>query len=207
MNVLLRLGAVERFQVAAGDHPLVERIELRTGKTLLQHPVAGQHQPHPRLVLLGQVGQRADFVQQPQRQRVGLIDQEHHALRALVARASRTRPAPAAIRPRPCRDRAAPIRKGWPGARRGACPIARCSSRATWNVPPSCSASRRQSSVLPVPDGPDHQPHAFGPLEASRQGRSGGFDAGGRIILIHPRHGAEGPLVQVEIGFVHGSLP
>ena len=29
------------------------------------------------------------------------------------------------------------------------------------------------------------QPHAFGPLETSRQGRSGGLDAGGRIVLVH----------------------
>ena len=44
IDVILRLAAVEGFEVAAGDHPLVERFELRTGKMLLQHPAAG-HAP------------------------------------------------------------------------------------------------------------------------------------------------------------------
>ena len=52
--------------------------------------------------------------------------------------------------------------------------------------------------------GPDEQTHPFGPLDAPRQSRPGGLDAGGRKVLIQPRHAAERPAVQIEVGFVHG---
>ena len=42
-------------------------------------------QPHPRLALLGQVAQGEDLVQQPQRQRVGLVDQQHGPAGTLFA--------------------------------------------------------------------------------------------------------------------------
>ena len=41
--------------------------------------IAGQHQPHRRLHGAGEVRQRADFIQQPQRQMMGLVDEQKRA--------------------------------------------------------------------------------------------------------------------------------
>ena len=55
------------------------------GKALFQHAASGQHQPHLGLSVAGNVGEHADLFQQPQRQAVGLVDQQGHAAGAILA--------------------------------------------------------------------------------------------------------------------------
>ncbi len=125
LNVVLGLGAVEGFEVAAGGQALAERVELGAGETFLQHGPAGQHQPHQRLAAASEIGQQADFFQQAKRQRMGLVDQQHQAVRAVVAGHQVVDHGQSQSRLRPCRDRAGPIRTGSPETGRGGCSAAR----------------------------------------------------------------------------------
>jgi hypothetical protein len=57
--------ARERFQVAPRRQALGERFELGVREVLFQRRPAGENQPHGRLSFATEVGEGAEFVEQP----------------------------------------------------------------------------------------------------------------------------------------------
>jgi hypothetical protein len=69
---------VERLQVSANGDPLGEALHPGACEHLLEPQAAGEHDVH-RGQGRGHVGEQPQFLDQPRRQRVGLVDQNHQA--------------------------------------------------------------------------------------------------------------------------------
>ena len=197
-----RFRMIERLEIGANGDPLGKALHLRRPEPLLERRRAGQHDVHRRQ-RRGRVGQQSQFVDQPQRKRVGLVHQNHEprAHAGKLPHQFRHRDPqlglvdPAVGMPKVGEDR---LPQGPPGA------DARAGKQCHLEIIRHALSHLRQQQRLARAGRTDHQRNPLGAADRAIDAMQGGVYQPGRMVELRPRNGHEGTGGGMAAGLMHG---